>query len=419
MRWYPFVALLVGCGPPSAATLSPDDAAVGPSVVRIVGSETLNSELVPALVDSHKQLSGVLDFEVRGGGSSAGFKALLSGEADLAASSRPPIPAEVDQAHANGWTFERHLVGLNAISVQSHPSNPLQSLTYGQVRDLFCTGVIDDWSQLGLEARKVRVVVRDRRSGSRATFEDFFCGPDGIRPDAETLDAEGIAGAIAEDPGAIGMAPLWQRTGKVLALRAHNTSDPVSPTPAHVLRGHYPLIHDVALYTAGPPSDEIAAFLAFSTGPLGQDVVERNGVVPLHMRPEVLAGPRPLRETVHFADGGVDPDPRSIERLGVLIEELRERAGEVDHVILEGYADVSEQDALTLSQRRANAVREALVAELPALFVEVIPRGSSRPAGPEDTPLGKAANRRVQVYLAEEERADRAGATNSAPGGAG
>lgn len=54
----------------------------------------------------------------------------------------------------------------------------------------------------------------------------------------------------------------------------------------------------------------------------------------------------------------------------------------------------------TLSQQRANAVRDALVAAgLPAVRVQALGRGAEQPVGDNRTEAGRAANRRVEVIV--------------------
>ncbi|MFT7522135.1 MAG: phosphate transport system substrate-binding protein, partial [Kiritimatiellia bacterium] len=178
-------AAAVGCAPPRA---TPDSTA---PTIQIVGSESMNTLVVPLLIESFTSTHDV-DFQLIGEGSSAGFKALNNGQATLASSSREPTAAEREQAAVDSIVFERHLVGVNVISVTSHASNPLSSLTYGQVRGAFCTGELTNWSQLGLRDIPITVVVRDDKSGSREIFEDFFCGPDGLYPMHKVGDSQSI-----------------------------------------------------------------------------------------------------------------------------------------------------------------------------------------------------------------------------------
>ncbi|MFT7521852.1 MAG: outer membrane protein OmpA-like peptidoglycan-associated protein, partial [Kiritimatiellia bacterium] len=208
---------------------------------------------------------------------------------------------------------------------------------------------------------------------------------------------------LINDAGALAFAPLSEPTGKPLALRAYDGATSVVPSQANAIRGSYPLTHDLAFHTAGAPTGETKAFLDWLASPAGQHTVDQAHVVPLYLRPERNVGARPLRETVHFEAEGTAPNQRSVARLQMLEHELRDRAGEINHVILEGYADPTEPHAMSRSQARAEAVRQRLVSRIPSLFFEIIPRGAANPIAPNDTPKGRSLNRRVQIYLAEEE----------------
>lgn len=395
MRWMPLIlAAVVSCTTTTPVDTSPQ--------LRVTGSDTMSTLLLPRLADAYGATTGAR-FTIAGGGSADGIRALLNGDADLAASARLPTPAENDQAAAFGWAFERHLVGLNVVTLSVHPQNPLRSLTWEQARDIFCSGQLADWSELGLESKPIRVLVRDERSGSREAVEDFFCGVQGISRRHQVLGAADIEREIQQDPTVITFAPLADRKGKVLALRPRPDAPPIAPTQANAIRGKYPLTHDLALYTAGPPSADIRRFLNWIASPAGQHEVDEAWVVPLYLRAALLEGPRPLRETITFPEGSIDPDERSAARLGMLVDELRSRAGEINHVVLEGYADPGEREPLTLSYQRVAKVREHLAADLPALFFEIIPRGDGQHLAPTDTPLGRAMNRSVRIYFGEEE----------------
>lgn len=378
-------------------------------LVRIAGSDTMMTRLVPALVEEHERTVGTLRFELSTGGNSAGFKQMLAGQADIAAVSRAQTAAEQEQAIANGYTLDdpaRQIVAVNVITVAVHPSNPLDSLTYDQVIGIFCTGTVDDWAYLGLEDKAIRPMTRDPSSGTRAIFEDFFCGPKGMHPRVEVRAADDIAAILAEDPGAITFVSLSESGGKILGVRPDASGPPVLPSQQNVIRGAYPLYNDLYMYTPGAPGADAKAFLDWIASPAGQDVVDEQRFVPLFLRPERMDGPRPLRETIHFDPGSTTPNQRSVARLQLLVNELRDRTGEYRHIVLEGYTDTQEGETLELSEARAAAVQELLTKELPGMFFELIPRGATNPIAPNTTPYGRQQNRRVQIYLADEEKAE-------------
>jgi phosphate transport system substrate-binding protein len=365
--------------------------------------------LVPALVESHRQTVGDIAFEVADGDLGEGFKQLLSGEADIAAASRLHTPAEEEQAKANGYTLDdgaRHLVAVNVVAVAVHPSNPVDALTYDQVIGVFCTGSVDNWGFLGQDEMPIRPITRDPSSGTRAVFEDFFCGPKGMHPRVEVLSIDEIHDALASDPAAISFVSLAEQSGKVLGLRPDVAGHPVLPSQQNVIRGAYPLYHDMYMYTPGPTTGVAQQFLAWISSPAGQEVVDEVRFVPLFLRPERMNEPRPLRETIQFEPESREPNQRSMARLNLLVDELRDRAGEYRHVVLEGYTDRKEPDPQGLAQARAEGVRALLDKELPGTFFEIIPRGAVNPIAPNATPYGRQQNRRVQIYLADEERTE-------------
>jgi outer membrane protein OmpA-like peptidoglycan-associated protein len=106
---------------------------------------------------------------------------------------------------------------------------------------------------------------------------------------------------------------------------------------------------------------------------------------------------------VHFEQDSDSPTSRSLARLEVLVQDLGDRTTEARHIILEGYTDNREPDALALGKARAFAVQKLLEDRLPGLYFEIIPRGAELPIAPNSTPYGRQQNRRVQVYLAAEE----------------
>lgn len=395
MRWtWTWLLAALACTPTPVEPSTP--------VIRVVGSDTMTSHLLPHLAEVYGRQQEI-EFDIVGGGSTDGFRALLNNKADLGATARLPIPAEIDQATAYGWTFERHLVGLSIVTISVHPNNPVQSMTWEQVRQIFCTAEIRDWSTFGLEEAPIRVLVRSERSGSRATLEDFFCGYDGISRRHSTMKAEEIARELENDPTVITFAPLSDRKGKVLALRQLPDSRAVAPTQANAVRFKYPLSHDLALYTAGEPSPKIKPFLDWIRSPAGQHEVDVAWVVPLYLRASLFDDPRPVRETLTFAQGSTALDDRSEARLKVLVEQLRNRSGEINHLVIEGHAEPTEADPFTLSYQRAAAIRERIAQDTSSMFFELIPRGDEQEIAPLDTPLGRERNRSVRIFFGEDD----------------
>lgn len=398
---------LLGCGGEAV----PEPSAGG-DVIRIAGADELVDTLGRRLAEARAKQDPNVRFDISGGGTAAAMKRLLAGEVDIAVASRRASPAEREQAKVNGYDLAapeaRHLVAVDVVAVAVSAQNPIDSLTYDQVIGIFCTGNVDNWSYIGQGDVPIHPVVREPTAGSRAVFEDFFCGPKGIAPNIPVMNAEQIREHLATDPGGITFVSLSEQAGKVLGLRRDKLAHPLLPSQQNVTRGAYPLYYDVWLYTPGAPKGATQAFLDWVVTPAGQDIVDEARYVPLYLRPDRSDEPRPLRETIHFEPGSHEPNPRSKARLEFLVEELRDRSGEYHHVVLEGYTDAQETDPLSLSEARAAAVRDLLKKELPHTFFEIIPRGAENPIAPNSTPYGRQENRRVQIYLEAEAKEDAA-----------
>ncbi|HPC44793.1 MAG TPA: OmpA family protein, partial [Candidatus Latescibacteria bacterium] len=87
----------------------------------------------------------------------------------------------------------------------------------------------------------------------------------------------------------------------------------------------------------------------------------------------------------------------SIAKLAAIIKKYPDT-----NLRVEGHTDSDGAEASNqrLSERRANAVAEALRSNgIPAARVTAIGYGETRPVGSNDTPEGKAANRRVEITV--------------------
>jgi len=395
--------LLAACAPPQQE--APEDPR---PVVRLGGSENLTARLLPALAETHTKARSTLRFQVRRADGN-GIQSLLDDEIDIAVTSTKHTPRDERQAKERGFSLEaegaRNIIGVDVIAVAVHASNPTDALTYDQVIGIFCAGPqrIDNWSFLGMEDRPIRALGRKLDDGARMVFEEFFCGGRGLSPDLEIVNPLAMQAALEEDANAVAFLSLNDESGKVLGLRPDVAQPPIRPSQQQVIRGAYPLYRDLYVYTRGPAVSHPGDFIEWVQSPAGQEVLDEQRYVPLFLRPEQADEPRPLRETIHYDPGATDPNQRSSARLQLLVQELKERAGEYRHIVLEGYTDNQEPDAVALSQKRAESVRDVLAKELPGVYFEIIPRGSVRPLAPNTTEFGRQRNRRVQVYLAEEE----------------
>lgn len=104
------------------------------------------------------------------------------------------------------------------------------------------------------------------------------------------------------------------------------------------------------------------------------------------------------------------------ERLVAVADALRSWP---DHVaVIEGYTDSRGSDDYNqrLSQRRAQAVLESLIAEgVPAARLSAVGHGEARPVATNDSAEGRALNRRVEIHLRPLARPSTEGERPDAP----
>lgn len=103
---------------------------------------------------------------------------------------------------------------------------------------------------------------------------------------------------------------------------------------------------------------------------------------------------------VLFAFNKAELTPEAAERVGKISETLKTAKGR--RVAVEGHTDSVGTDEvnLALSRRRAQAVADALVAHgTSRKQLHVAGFGKARPAASNDTPAGRAKNRRVEVVI--------------------
>ena len=112
-----------------------------------------------------------------------------------------------------------------------------------------------------------------------------------------------------------------------------------------------------------------------------------------------------LSADVLFAFGSAELTPASTAGLADVVAAAED--GSIATVTVEGHTDAVGEEAanVALSRRRAEAVRAALVPDLPPVPFTVVGRGEADPVAPEkkadgsDDPAARAKNRRVVVTV--------------------
>ncbi|HEX3854973.1 MAG TPA: OmpA family protein [Polyangiaceae bacterium] len=109
-----------------------------------------------------------------------------------------------------------------------------------------------------------------------------------------------------------------------------------------------------------------------------------------------------LSGQVLFVTGKSELLPAAQDQLDQVAKALKDQ-GDIKPMVVEGYTDSVGSDStnLTLSKNRADAVRSYLVSKgIPADKITSVGKGKANPVASNDTPDGRANNRRVEIVIA-------------------
>ena len=371
-------------------------------LLRLAGSDIIGARLAPRLASNYLGQIGSTDIAVLPGGAdgvmevtgqqatqrdavtitlnsaAAGFNMLLRRTADVAMSATR-ISAEDAQrlAPLGDMTSPaaEAAIAIQGIAVAVSPGNPARSLTLQQLRGVF-SGRITSWAELGAAALPVHLYVAQGRGGAAIVPQEVGVGQDGITATASWVPAEGLAAALAADPGGIGLLPFGS-TGATKLLAVGDDAPPVAPDRATITGGSYPLVRTLYFYTAPMAGSPLARrFTDYVFTPAGQAAVEAAGFMPLPPRqaapatPEAspdrprtaLTGATRLTMEFHVQPNGRDLDRNGVRDLDRLAAHLKAGRINPSRLVLAGVTDPGAISPAShaAAQARAEAVAAAL-----------------------------------------------------------
>lgn len=284
---------------------------------KVQGSETMYP-LLSRLTLEFQRRQPKVSIEVKGGGSAKAIEEFLqpplskSGKVMLAeerskqfwflATSRELFDAEFKAfVRENGYEPVAIPVAVDAVAVYVHRDNPISGLTLDQVDAIFSTTrnrgskiAVTKWGQLGLtngwEEAGIRLYGRDRKSGTRAFFQEHvLAGGDFVPTLREDPGAASVILDLSRDPHGIGYSGLGLQSSTVRAIPlAESEGMPyVTPSSATIKDQTYPLRRVLYLYMNNSPKGSLPPaaqeFLAFVVSQEGQEAVIKAGFFPLSM----------------------------------------------------------------------------------------------------------------------------------------
>ena len=289
--------LQVGCGGPN------ENDAPEKTVIQNAGSDTMVN-LAQAWAEDYTGVESTVSVEISGGGSGTGIAALINGTVDIANCSRQMKPEELKRAEQNtGMRPVEFVVGYDALAVYVHRDNPLEEISIGQLAQIYGEkGNLTQWTQLGINhtACASDEIIRISRQSNSGTYyyfreallgstQDFKLGSRDLHGSKDVVDL------VGSTPCTIGYSGMGYATEKVkmlkIAVKEGDTAYP--PNLETALDGTYPIARPLYMYTLGEPEGEIKAYIDWVFSEVGQEIVEKNGYVPLPKKEAESTGDMP------------------------------------------------------------------------------------------------------------------------------
>jgi len=263
------------------------------------GSDTL-ANLMTLWSEAYRAHYPSVNMQIQAAGSSTAPPALTEGTADFGPMSRKMKDIErqsFEQRH--GYPPTAIPVAVDALAVFVHKDNPIEGLSLSQLDAIFsatrlCGAPADvkTWGDLGvsgsLAARPIQLFGRNSVSGTYGYFKEVaLCGGDFKARVGEQPGSASVVQAVGSTLSGIGYSGIGYRTAavKVVPLSADDGSTFVEASEQDSLSGRYPLSRFLWLYVNKAPDKPlppaVAEFVRLILSQSGQQIVEKDGYVPL------------------------------------------------------------------------------------------------------------------------------------------
>ncbi|KAA3609631.1 MAG: phosphate ABC transporter substrate-binding protein [Calditrichaeota bacterium] len=246
------------------------------TIIRIKGSDTL-LPLAKHWATAYMQENADVSIYVQGGGTATGAAALATGSADICTASRPLRSAEVQniaQIHGSvGFSF---LVAKEAIAIFLNKSNPVESFSLTEVKNIF-TGNVLNWQELAWQDTSIKLYGRSPNSGTHHYLRQHVLQGQPYTSDVQVLaGTSAIVRAVQKDKFSIGYGGFAYGEGVKMA-RINN----IAITPKNIRDASYPISRYLYLYTIDKPRGRVKKFIDWTMSQAGQRIALESGYLPV------------------------------------------------------------------------------------------------------------------------------------------
>ena len=370
-----------------------------------------------------------------------GLSKLAKSSTNLAMTGRRIRPEEartLSEIGAGNMTDpqQEHIVALDSLVVILHPDNPVGTISYEQLRDIYL-GNIANWSELGGKDIAISAVTLPQDNTLRDVFDRVVLGPNNTAQNNQSIvvdDMIEVADHVNNTAGAIGFVGYSFQRGAKPATLINACGYAERPDAFSARTEEYALQRRVYLYSRNDTTpDSLRAFLSYATSPEADPMVAKAGfiVFGIERRQQELDGERAvalrgvqdryerqfadqalaeigdfdrLSTTFRFRTGSSQLEERGQLDLQRLVDYLGDLpiASEIQFV---GFTDDvgSFQGNLALSQSRASQVLSQIKAlagnDLPNVRMSSVGYSELAATGCNLHDDGRRINRRVEVWI--------------------
>jgi phosphate transport system substrate-binding protein len=427
-------------------------AKLGLTNVRInAGSDPDQYEVTADKAESPRKMR----ISVSAKGQGTGLEPMLQGQADFWMAARQVRESDLDAVRKKNTVAVpglqqfitpgiENLVGLDPLSILVNAHNPVNALSFQQVKDMY-SGKVTNWSQMGGANLAVGLYVLEPVIVITPTFCASVLGMPDVQKCLDSMPRlaapratifEEMSDGVASNPGGLGYLSLAERKNARAVPIGSDCGQAIEPSPFRVKTDEYPLIRRLYLYAnpVKPLSPSARAYLAFMLSNEGQAAVAKSGFADLvpglsprdyaadrvdhvsdamdrgrtHVRPsdarafeEAIGSAERLSITFRFQAGSTELDSRSDADVGRLAQLMQQPDYQSKRVVLVGFSSASGDysEGRVLSRQRADAVRDRLVSQSHLKDVTSVGIGPGAAVVCNLDPSITALNQRVEVWL--------------------
>lgn len=192
-------------------------------------------------------------------------------------------------------------VAIDGVALITHPSNRDTLISKQDVKRIL-TGEITHWNQLYPRSNlgEIQVVFDHTRSSIVRYAQDSICGDQALSPTLNALELnEEVVNHVAKVPQSLGLigvnhisdendSIVIDFTSKVRVMYVSHEdvateANSAQPIQYYLYTGEYPFLREIYILLNDPRGELPKGFARFVSGPKGQRIIKRTGLLPSTM----------------------------------------------------------------------------------------------------------------------------------------